>query len=570
MRNMLFVLVLLMISLSVSAQKYVQVWGDEFNTPGLPDSTKWGYEFGKIRNNELQYYTDRWENARIEDSVLIIEARKENYEGAEYTSASVISKGIGDWLYGKVEISAKVPGGKGTWPALWMMPTYNEYGGWPRSGEIDIMEYVGVEPQNVFFNTHFEGINSGGHDSYGSGPEKVIRNPYEHFIKFEMIWTPEKIEWVANDRKIHEYNKPSDDYRVWPFDKEFYLILNLAYGGNWGGYDGVDDTKLPHKFMIDYVRVYQLQETESPFTVSIDSVAGGSVEISPKMDYYPENTEVTLTAKPDSGYTFKAWIHQSGANPFTFKVVKNTSISPLFKKEYEILTNGTFDKTWNPWNHYVFDETTISYSSSIEDGMFVNNITKTTGTDWHLGFQENGLSMPKGKYLLSFEAFADIPKSLSISVSKNYADWSAIISKYAVITTSMKKFEFVLEMPRDDENVRLFFGIGRFAGKFYIDNISLTRIVENPPTANKYVNADSQKFKIYPNPTSGEFSVQLPSFNSSTEHLLEVFNLQGKLIYQTKLRDKKTIINPGTIQPGIYFIKVTTEAGGISNKLIIN
>ena len=207
MNKITLVLILVSLTFSVVAQKYVMVWNDEFNTPGLPDSTKWSYEIGKLRNNELQYYTSRWENARIEDTVLVIEAKKEKYEGADYTSASIISKGVGDWKYGKVEISAKVPGGKGTWPALWMLPTYNEYGGWPRSGEIDIMEYVGVEPQNVYFTTHFEGTDGDGHDSNGSGPEKIIRNPWEHFIKFVMIWTPDKIEWYANDRKVHEYKK---------------------------------------------------------------------------------------------------------------------------------------------------------------------------------------------------------------------------------------------------------------------------------------------------------------------------------------------------------------------------
>jgi beta-glucanase (GH16 family) len=228
----------------------------------LPDSTKWGYEVGKIRNAELQYYTSkRLENARIEDSVLIIEARKEKYSGADYTSASILSKGIGDWKYGKIEISAKVPAGKGTWPALWMMPTYSEYGGWPRSGEIDIMEYIGVEPQKLHYTCHFEGTNGSGHQSSGTGSTFIV-NPFNQFIKYEMIWTPDKIEWYANDKKFHEYRKQQTfDNRSWPFDKEFYLILNLAYGGSWGGYAGVDDTKLPHKFLIDYVRVYQLQDT---------------------------------------------------------------------------------------------------------------------------------------------------------------------------------------------------------------------------------------------------------------------------------------------------------------------
>ena len=269
MQKTAFFLIIILFPLILPAQKYVMVWNEEFNTPGLPDSTKWSYESGKIRNNELQYYTvKRLENARIEDSVLVIEARKEKYSGADYTSASIISKGIGDWKYGKIEISAKVPTGKGTWPALWMMPTNSAYGTWPHSGEIDIMEYVGFEPQYLHYTCHFEGTNGSGHQSSGSKSASIV-NPFNKFIKFAIIWTPDKIEWYANDVKYHQYLRSSDDPRVWPFNKEFYLILNLAYGGTWGGTAGIDDTKLPHKFLIDYVRVYQLQESEGPFMLNI-------------------------------------------------------------------------------------------------------------------------------------------------------------------------------------------------------------------------------------------------------------------------------------------------------------
>ena len=206
-KNLQLTALFLLLSGSLFAQKYVQVWGDEFNSPGLPETTKWNYEVGKLRNNELQYYTKaRSENARIEDSVLIIEVRKENYNGAAYTSADLASKGIGDWKYGKIEISAKVPTGKGTWPALWMMPTNSEYGGWPRSGEIDIMEYIGVEPQNLFYTVHFEGTDGSGHQSSGKR-SSTIKNPYNQFIKYTLIWTPEKMEWYANDVKYHEYKK---------------------------------------------------------------------------------------------------------------------------------------------------------------------------------------------------------------------------------------------------------------------------------------------------------------------------------------------------------------------------
>lgn len=568
MIRILTIIALFLISSSIRGQKYVQVWGDEFNTPGLPDSTKWGYEIGKIRNNELQHYTfKRLENARIEDSVLVIEARKEKYSGADYTSASIISRGIGDWKYGKIEISAKVPTGKGTWPALWMLPTNMEFG-WPASGEIDIMEYIGTEPQKLHYTCHFEGTNGTGHQSSGAN-STFIANPFNKFIKFTLIWTPEKIEWYANDRKYHEYRKqPTFDYRMWPFDKEFYLILNLAYGGTWGGYAGVDDTKLPHQFLIDYVRVYQLQDTEGPFNLNIIPSNHGKVDISPKLDVYPENTEITLTAIPDSGYDFKAWEYFSGANPYTFTIAKNTTIEPLFYNSKELLTNGEFTKNLNPWTFYVENTKNISYTKSVADSTFVIDITKTTGTDWHLGFQELGLSMKKASYKLTFEAWADQAKQLLITVSKNYSDWSAWITKTQNITTTRKKYELTLNMPVNDPNVRLYFGIGRFLGKFNIDNISLTQI--EPVTSNNEIGLKENAFAIYPNPANQSFRVRIPQFPHLVELNLEILTLDGKMIYQTKLTNPESEINPGQIKPGIYVVKMESDSQIFTKKLVVN
>ena len=557
-----------MFSLTLSAQKYVQVWGDEFNTPGLPDSTKWNYEIGKIRNDELQYYTSkRLENARIEDSVLIIEARKEKFSGADYTSASVISRGIGDWKYGKIEIRAKVPTGKGTWPALWMLPTNSEYG-WPTSGEIDIMEYIGVEPQNLFYTCHFEGNNGTGHMSSGT-KSSYISNPFNQFIKFTLVWTPDKLEWYANDRKYHQYIRTSNDIKLWPFNKEFYLILNLAYGGSWGGYAGVDDTKLPHKFLIDYVRVYQLQDSEGPFKLDIQSSPHGKVEVSPKLDFYPENTEVTLTAIPDSGYSFKAWEYLSGANPYKFIIAKNTTVTPVFYNPKELISNGEFDKSMNPWGIYVNDSKASTYSASVVDSTFVINITKSTGTDWHLGFQESGLAMKKTTYKLSFEAWADQAKQLLITVSKNYTDWSAHITRYQAITTTRKKYELTLTMPLNDNNVRLFFGIGKFLGKFYIDNISLTQT--GTVTGNNELQLAENLFSVYPNPAvDGTFKVYFSDKNISKNTTLKMFSLDGKLLYQAKLTETETEINPGKIKPGIYLVQVKSDSNFFNTRLIIS
>jgi len=567
MQKTAFFLIIILFPHFLSAQKYVMVWNEEFNTPGLPDSTKWSYESGKIRNNELQYYTvKRLENARIEDSVLVIEARKEKYSGADYTSASIISKGIGDWKYGKIEISAKVPTGKGTWPALWMMPTNSEYGTWPRSGEIDIMEYVGFEPQYLHYTCHFEGTNGTGHQSSGI-KSASIANPFNKFIKFAIIWTPDKIEWYANDVKYFTYTKKSDDYRTWPFNKEFYLILNLAYGGTWGGTAGVDDTKLPHKFLIDYVRVYQWQESEGPFNLNILPSKHGKVEISPVMENYPENTEVFLTAVPDSGYQFKAWEYLSGANPLSLTVNKNTVVNPVFFNPSELLSNGEFDKGINPWSFYVENSQNSAYSAKAEDSVFVVNITKSPGTDWKLGFQETGLSLEKANYKLRFDAWAQNPNTVAITVSRNYSDWGALITKSANITAVRKSFEFDINMSKADDNVRLYFGIGKFTGKVYFDNISLTKVILS--TGITDLIADNSNFSVYPNPSTGKFRVKIAPEIFKSDSKIEMFSVEGSAVFKQFLKENDNEIDTGKLNPGLYLLKITSGEKSFTKSIII-
>lgn len=252
---------MLMVSGNLFSQEYTLVWSDEFDYTGLPDAEKWGYDVGGDGwgNNELQYYTqNRTENARVEDGHLIIEARKESYGGNNYTSARLITKDKGDWLYGKIEVKAKLPGGTGSWPAIWMLPTDWEYGGWPSSGEIDIMEYVGYDPGIVHGTVHTEAYNH----TLGTqkGAHTTVTDAETAFHVYSMEWTPERIKVFVDDTKYFTFNAEGD-YTTWPFDKRFHLLLNIAVGGSWGGAEGIDDEIFPVKMEVDYVRVYQDQTT---------------------------------------------------------------------------------------------------------------------------------------------------------------------------------------------------------------------------------------------------------------------------------------------------------------------
>ncbi len=236
-------------------------WSDEFDINGLPDTSKWGYDVGSPYNgwgnNELQYYTDaRPENVMISEGVLNIIVRKEDYKGLGYTSTRLVSKGKGDFLYGRFVVRAKVPQGRGTWPAAWMLPTDWTYGNWPASGEIDILEHVGYDQDVVHITVHTGDYNH----SIGTqkGAKKKIQNTTTEFHEYRVDWTPDYIRGFVDNEQIFNFPNERKGSGSWPFDKRFHWLLNLAIGGNWGGAEGVDDTIFPAVYQIDYVRVFDL------------------------------------------------------------------------------------------------------------------------------------------------------------------------------------------------------------------------------------------------------------------------------------------------------------------------
>jgi beta-glucanase (GH16 family) len=238
------------------------VWADEFDNVGAPDSTKWNYDLGDgcpnvcgWGNNEAQSYTQDAKNVRVENGNLVIEAHKDSLGGKAYTSTRIVSKFKGDWLYGRIEVKAKLPKGKGTWPAIWMLPTDSKYGGWPASGEIDIMEHVGYDPGVIHGTIHTESYN------HGKGTQKegkiIVEDCMDAFHVYAVDWTKDKMDFFVDDKLYHTVMRdPNEDFKGWPFDQRFHLIMNIAVGGNWGGKEGIDDSIWPQRMEVDYVRVY--------------------------------------------------------------------------------------------------------------------------------------------------------------------------------------------------------------------------------------------------------------------------------------------------------------------------
>lgn len=238
---------------------YRLVWADEFNTDGHPDPTKWVHDTARNKpgwhNNELQYYAGpRLDNARVAAGRLLITARKESlsteadFGGQRYTAARLLTRGKAEWTYGFFEVRAKLPCGKGTWPAIWMLGTG---GKWPDDGELDIMEHQGHRPIRVSSAIHVKA----GHGGHATGGATRLADACGAFHNYQMHWTPEKL-YFSIDGLVHfHYANMKFGSTSWPFDKPQYMILNIAIGGDLGG--PVDDNIFPVSMEVDYVRVYQ-------------------------------------------------------------------------------------------------------------------------------------------------------------------------------------------------------------------------------------------------------------------------------------------------------------------------
>lgn len=241
------------------------VWSDEFEADQL-ETDKWSFQFGTGSqfglvgwgNNELQYYTDREENVFLEDGLLHITALEESFEGRNYTSARIRTINKGDWKFGKIEIMAKLPEGQGMWPAIWMLPTEEVFGGWPKSGEIDITELVGHLPSTVHGTVHFG--KDWPENRYKSSTYSLESGKFsDNFHLFSIEWEENEIRWYVDGEQYHTIQPEDLEPENYPFNEQFHLILNLAVGGNWPGSPD-SSTVFPQSMIVDYVRVFEKVE----------------------------------------------------------------------------------------------------------------------------------------------------------------------------------------------------------------------------------------------------------------------------------------------------------------------
>ncbi len=246
---------------------YRLVWSDTFDTKGqtesaLPDPSKWSYDTDWNKkgwfNHEAEYYAAaRPENSRIENGHLVIEARKEDlpakadWGGQHYSSARLVTQGHSQWTYGFFDVRAKLPCKTGQWPAIWLLGS----GQWPNTGEIDIMEEVGFQPTTVYGTLHSL-LTEGSHVHEGGSVD--VSDLCTAFHNYQTDWRPDSITFLVDGKPFYHLDRPANaNAQTWPFDGPEYLILNLAIGGDWGGQKGIDDSALPARMEVEYVKVYQ-------------------------------------------------------------------------------------------------------------------------------------------------------------------------------------------------------------------------------------------------------------------------------------------------------------------------
>lgn len=281
---MMRVLLLLCLLAFPALAEWKLVWSDEFNGSGLPDPSRWTYEEGLVRNRESQHYVRaNTNNTRLEDGCLVIEARPEKIDNpdfvsknhadwrknrpfSDYSSGCIVTNGLKAWKYGKVELRAKLPTGQGSWPAFWMMGEDRSRVGWPKCGEIDIMEHVTSSVGTVYGTVHY--FDGGKHQSFG----KSIKNvDVDQWHTYALEWSPEEIVWLLDGKPYARFAMKDADGKLTEqfgekgncFRKPHYLLINLAVGGAWGG--PPDPALFPQKMLVDYVRIYQQEgDAEAP------------------------------------------------------------------------------------------------------------------------------------------------------------------------------------------------------------------------------------------------------------------------------------------------------------------
>lgn len=439
------------------------IWNDEFDGNKL-DLTKWDYQIGTGSqygltgwgNEEAQYYTP--ENVSVKNGYLIIEAKKENKEGMAYTSGRIRTmtqenKPLFTTTYGRIEAKISLPEGNGIWPAFWMLSANEEYGNWPLSGEIDIMEARGRLPNRVYNAIHYGQLwpmQKSTSSMYKFPDEQNITDFHEYAIE----WEPGVIRWFVDDYMFYETsawwsmaNNAEEPYKYpAPFDKPFYILLNLAIGGTYDEYRIPNDYEIPAQMKVDYVRVYE-------------KTAGYNYDVKRPMP--PKDTTAIKNYREENGN----YIIDSAFLTATNKSLEINTMNKDSGKWYFLTLSDFGGKATATKSKDSFDVTILEKGNEVHSVQLLQ----------HLG-------IAKGyTYRIEFEAKADSNREISVKLGGDEDNkWEVYSAQYTpLLTTEYQKFKYRFTMEHDsDSQARLEFNVGNNSAGVSIKNVKVTVVKE--------------------------------------------------------------------------------------------
>lgn len=464
-----------------AADPWRLVWSDEFEGTGLPDASRWSWDVGGggWGNSEQEFYTDkRVENARQEGGNLVIEARREPWDTRSYTSARLVTRGKGDWLYGRVEVKALLPTGRGVWPAIWLLPTDWKYGDWPKSGELDIMENVGYDPDRIHSNIHTQAYNH----SIGTnkGNNRLVSSPSTNWHVYRLDWYPDRVEYYIDDVVLFTFRNEGTGPAVWPFDQRFHLILNIAVGGSWGGAQGIDDAIFPQTMKVDWVRVYQ-QDPSGPTTLGTKAVGQGRIEVTPAKTSWDRTETAQVSAVPATGWTFARWAG-GGSRPDTgVSMSSDRTLEAWFRPAGDLLVDGDFAAGGVAWDgpNYLG---TASGTGAKAGGVVTAGVSSGGTERWNVQLLQSGFGLETGRtYRVEFTAKASVARSIDVSVEHDASPWTSHSRRLLELGTEPKVHSWTFRMyGASDPAARMVFNLGLEAGDVTLDDV---RLVALDPTS---------------------------------------------------------------------------------------
>lgn len=561
------------------AQNWQLVWQDEFNYTGLPDATKWSYDTGAggWGNNELQNYTaSRTENARVENGNLILEARRDWYGGSEYSSARMVTKNKGDWKYGRIEVKAKVPLGKGLWPAIWMLPTDWKYGGWPASGEIDIMENFalgGIKPHQIEGNVHTKAYNHIIGTNKGAAIHN-LSNIQDNYHVYAVSWYDNKIDFEVDGKLYFTFNNEGN-WEAWPFDERFHLILNIAVGGSLG--TTPDPNIFPKRMTVDYVRVYKDGPSSTTGLVTAykdcdykgfsSGLSVGDYNMAKLKDLGMDNDKIS-SLKISEGY--QAILYQDDEFKGGATVINsdNSCLNTIWNDKVTSIRVKANGITNLAGTYYLKNRESSLYmdaaggESAINDGVNIHQWSYTGTGNQQFKFTH----LEDGAYTISLEHSGKVIDidGIKTNAGANLQQWTNYGSdnqKFIVVSAGNGFYKLialhsgkVVEVKDaslvNQANVQQWDNNNQLCGQWELISTVITSKSSSLMEGNDL---------IYPNPSSG--TIYIPS-----EGKVSIYNLSGLLMREPTHEIKKVDIS--FLKKGVYIIYIKNDKGVKVQKII--